>query len=758
MQFKSIKTKIVVMAGICLIATIAVLLIVNVTAQKNTQSFVSNKVHDLIEAQTKRGLLSVAKNQASQIQEKLATNLDAARTLSEAFKAIRMDYSNNPDMDIRELLNDILLTTLKDNSDFLGTYSAWEPNALDGNDMQYAGDQGSGHDDTGRFVPYWNRDEQGNIARQALVGYEDSSLHPNGVQKGGWYLRPKEKHKENILDPFPYIVQGKQEWLTTMSAPIMEDGKFLGIAGTDLRLNFIQQLCEKVAADLYDGAASVQVISNLGVVVASSKNPDTVGKPLKDVGEANWQRIVEATKAAESFVDLGEEGGVVKVQAPIIPGRTEMPWSVYIEVPHSVVFAQANELDRDMDANLNRSILIGVGVAGAVAVLACAILWFLAGTIVTPVRKSVRFAESIAEGDFEQKLEINQKDEIGVLANSLRTMATNLKAMIAEAGEKTRVAEEESDKAQVAMQEAHEAKERAESAKAEGMLQAAQHLEEVVEVLTSASEELSAQIEQSSRGSDVQSQRVSETASAMEQMNATVLEVAKSAAEAASTADSAKGKAQEGSDVVTQVVQGIGEVQDQALDMKSDMTSLGEQAESIGRILDVISDIADQTNLLALNAAIEAARAGEAGRGFAVVADEVRKLAEKTMTATKEVGDAIHGIQNGTKRNIHNVEQAVSKIDSATGLAQKSGSALSEIVQLVDLTTDQVNAIAAASEEQSAASDEINRSIEEVNQISAENSDAMRQSALAVTELAHQAQVLKDLIEQMKSESTASAG
>jgi methyl-accepting chemotaxis protein len=230
------------------------------------------------------------------------------------------------------------------------------------------------------------------------------------------------------------------------------------------------------------------------------------------------------------------------------------------------------------------------------------------------------------------------------------------------------------------------------------------------------------------------------------------MEVAKNASQAAETADQAKHQAQDGAKVVTEVVTGIAEVESTALELKNDMTLLGKRAQEIGQVLNVISDIADQTNLLALNAAIEAARAGDAGRGFAVVADEVRKLAEKTMTATKEVGDAIRGIQSEANKNIGNVDLAVKKISFVTILATKSGDSLNEIVKLVDLTTDQVRAIATASEEQSATSEEINRSIEDVNRVSMETSDAMRQSAQAVGELATQAQVLKRLIDEMKSE------
>jgi len=240
-------------------------------------------------------------------------------------------------------------------------------------------------------------------------------------------------------------------------------------------------------------------------------------------------------------------------------------------------------------------------------------------------------------------------------------------------------------------------------------------------------------------------------------MNATVLEVARKTSNAAHSADGTRSKAEEGAAMVAQAVTSIEGISRQSHDIKKDMGTLGEQAKGIGQILDVISDIADQTNLLALNAAIEAARAGEAGRGFAVVADEVRKLAEKTMTATKEVGQAIRSIQDGTRKNIENVDRSVAIIEETTALAKKSGTALQEIVSMVDATTDEVRSIATATEQQSSASEEINRSIMDINQISSETSTAMQQSAQAVNELAQQAQVLKALVQTMKCEGKCTA-
>ena len=232
--------------------------------------------------------------------------------------------------------------------------------------------------------------------------------------------------------------------------------------------------------------------------------------------------------------------------------------------------------------------------------------------------------------------------------------------------------------------------------------------------VAAAAEELSAQVEEISRGGDIQRTRVESTATAMTQMNSTVIEVARNAGQASEQSEMTRSKANDGSQLVNKVVNAIHTVNEVAVALQENMQELGGQAESIGGVMNVISDIADQTNLLALNAAIEAARAGEAGRGFAVVADEVRKLAEKTMTATQEVGASINAIQRSTRMNIEKVGSATTAVTDATGLADASGRALAEIVDLAHSSSSVVASIATAAEEQSATSEEISRSIEEI--------------------------------------------
>ncbi len=333
-------------------------------------------------------------------------------------------------------------------------------------------------------------------------------------------------------------------------------------------------------------------------------------------------------------------------------------------------------------------------------------------------------------------------DETTQISRWINNLLDKLEGIVKKNTSETEKAREAESAAEMSRQQTEDAR--------KGMLQAAAVIDGVAKRLSFSSEQLAAQVEQASRGAEEQKNRTGETATAMEEMNATVLEVAKNASQAAEASDQARTKAVDGATVVSASVEAINTVQAKAQEMKSNLDQLGRQAEQIGKIMTVIEDIADQTNLLALNAAIEAARAGDAGRGFAVVADEVRKLAEKTMHATKEVGEAIAAIQQGTQANIQGMDQSVGAIEEATRLVNQSGDALREILALAEQAADQVRSIATAAEQQSATSEEINRGVEDINRISTETSEVMDQSAQAISELARQAGELKELVAQLK--------
>ncbi len=283
-----------------------------------------------------------------------------------------------------------------------------------------------------------------------------------------------------------------------------------------------------------------------------------------------------------------------------------------------------------------------------------------------------------------------------------------------------------------------------------GRHEAANQLENIVSNIASASEQLTSQIEISTNGSETASARMTETATAMDEMNSTVLEVAKNSNNSAELAETTKEKATESSEVIKQCENTMLRLREESIELRSGMGDLAGHAQSINAVMSVISDIADQTNLLALNAAIEAARAGEAGRGFAVVADEVRKLAEKTMTSTADVSNAIIAIQQSTEMNVRQIDAAVKSIEEATELAINSGEALHGILNMAEESADGIRAIATASEEQSATSDEIAKSIVDVSNVVNDNTNAMMEATQAVNLLSDQAHKLSDLIMELK--------
>ena len=260
---------------------IAALLMYSVFATRNSRLLVTEIMVSQIERQTTDYLKIVAARQAGLIQSPINQAFDAARNMARSFEVIASDRSVAAvSASRRAQVNAILLDVLTDNPTFNGTYSAWEPNALDGNDGAFRSNAGMGSDATGRMLPYWTRGAGGQIAVQPLVEFDSRELHPNGVMKGGWYIGPSGGMGESILDPLPYVVQGKSVYLATMSVPIMVEGKFQGVAGADFDLAFVQKLAKTVKAAIYDGNASVEIVSNKGLVVASSDRQELIGRPF----------------------------------------------------------------------------------------------------------------------------------------------------------------------------------------------------------------------------------------------------------------------------------------------------------------------------------------------------------------------------------------------------------------------------------------------------------------------------------------------
>lgn len=371
-----------------------------------------------------------------------------------------------------------------------------------------------------------------------------------------------------------------------------------------------------------------------------------------------------------------------------------------------------------------------------------AIAYFIARTISRPISEITRVANDIAVGDVQHSIHIQQKDEIGLLADSFRGLIDYMKNL---AGAATQIAannltvqvEPKSDKDALGV---------AFKTMTNNLSNMIKELTDNATQLVSASTEIASSSEQMARGSSEQTSQTAQVSSAVEEMTATIVESSKSAGEASGMAREAASAATEGTKVVSQTIEGMNKIAKVVQDSANTIQALSKSSDQIGEIIGVIDDIADQTNLLALNAAIEAARAGEQGRGFAVVADEVRKLAERTTKATKEITDMIKGIQADTKGAVVSMEQGIHEVDGGRQLADKAGESLNAILGFSQQVQDMIQQIASAAEQQSAASEQIARNVESIAIVTKENAAGIEQSASAAEQLNRQAEGLQLMV------------
>ncbi|MCG6573766.1 methyl-accepting chemotaxis protein [Pseudomonas sp. AF32] len=461
----------------------------------------------------------------------------------------------------------------------------------------------------------------------------------------------------------------------------------------------IQQARYQVRGYTYSGKADAEQPA-LDAIENVLKNLESLPARLPEQHTANLLQASESMKAYRAAVSQFRDSQVATASA--LKKMVEQDTRLH-DLNNQLTVSQVAK--RNQETTQAKETLITVAaLAFAFGLLAA---WIITRQIVVPLRQTLVAVERVASGDLSQNLEVTRRDDMGQLQRTLQRMVVSLRELIG-------------------------------------------GIRDGVAQIASAAEELSAVTEQTSAGVNNQKVETDQVATAMNEMTATVQEVARNAEEASEAAIAADQQAHEGDRVVGEAIAQIERLAREVGNSTEAMSHLKRESDKIGSVLDVIKSVAQQTNLLALNAAIEAARAGEAGRGFAVVADEVRSLAQRTQKSTEEIEELIVGLQSGTEQVATIMDNSRGLTDSSVELTRLAGGSLENITRTVSAIQSMNQQIAAAAEQQSAVAEEINRSVQNVRDVSEQTSAASEETAASSAELARLGVHLQSLVGRFK--------
>jgi len=678
----SIQWKITLLAGLCLLAIVALLVATSLAQAQRSAALVSQANSEMLEHSARLRLQAHAETQALRIQRYFMDAYQYANGFARLLQVLKAHGGN----DLRAELTRQARASLAGSPDVIGLYLVFQHNALDQQDSQFVAQQALGSNDSGRFSLYWSQPSPGTLEREAMPEsmLADSTVGANGAAQNRWLTCPQETAKACALEPYLDEVNGRQVLMTSIALPLLENGKVVGVVGLDIGLDNLQQLSLEGRQELFDGQGEVSIVSNSGLLAGHSRDASKLARPLAN--------------------DVAQ--GLLRVGRPFAPIPGAAPWQVLLELPEAVLQAPAAALNQRLDehnqgANLT-SLLIGLGAA----VVGLLLVWLTARGVTRPILAVAARLEDIAsgEGDLTRRLDYARQDELGQLSGWFNRFLDKLQPVIAQV---------------------------------KGSLHEAR----------GTADQSAAIASQTSNGMQQQQREIEQVATAANEMSATAQDVAHNAAQAAQAARGADQASREGLQLIASTRQAIDNL---AVGMNAAMDearALENRSEQIGSVLEVIRAIAEQTNLLALNAAIEAARAGEAGRGFAVVADEVRSLAQRTQVSVEEIRQVIEGLQQGTQDVVGAMHEGQRQAQASATRMEQALPALQRIAEAVAVISDMNLQIASAAEEQSAVAEEVNRNVAGIRDVTESLSGQADESARisqALNRLANQQQALME--------------
>lgn len=699
MRSLSVQWKITLLAGCCLIITSLSLIGFSIYNATSNQQVIKSQSSESVIDKTQQLLASVSQLNAQETQRYVDEAIYRAEMLAASAQFLKNNADENftPSEELRTALDEMVRRSVLNFDSIQGAYLVFKPDLLDSEDANYVDADYVGSNEKGRFAPYWKVADNGeNVLSNVL---SESTLNDNSNSER--FYCPLSSGQTCISTPRVVNSGGTALLTSSISVPILVDDVAIGFLGIDLRLDGLTSVITQSDQSLFNGAGKAYVVSLDGSVIASDDSSIAVGSNFQS-DNTNSDLMTDFIFGGEVTTQWSENGEWLLAFAPVVAAN--QTWGVLFEIPRDSVVADANKLDSIISTKLSEGIKTEL-IAGTVFIIfGLAIIAFASLSIVKPIRQVVERLNDIAsgEGDLTQRLEVKSQDEIGQLSKGFNLFLDKLQHTIKEVIQTT-------------------------------------------EQVANTTSQAKASASSTRESSESQFKEVDLVATAAEEMTQTAGLVVQNAEVAVDAACEANRSAQQGQQVIEL---SAGEMRKLVERMSSAVPIVEELAKNNGNIteiLSVIEGISEQTNLLALNAAIEAARAGEQGRGFAVVADEVRNLASRTQSSVGEIRAVIDKVHAGTQDVVEAIQEGNILANDTALHVQNAVEDLGSIFTSIEAISDMNNQIVRAAEEQQSVSGEVNQSVVNIRDLSAkilEQAAASEQVGNEIDQLSQQQQKL----------------